>query len=1834
MADDLRSALQQVGDDWDSVAQDPKFTALTPDEQSKARHWFYTNKVVNHPTIEAALPQDPSLGPRLHHAFMDPETAQMDEKAAAGNRSLWDQPLSRGLGIKAEDIADPIKSPLAYGAAKFVEGMTTPKQIGIMGAAVAAPEVLGAGLLGMGVGAETVAGVSAGLKGVLDAGFSLDMLHSALKEAPGLWSAFNYAQQLENQGRVPESEAAYAQVKSELVQMAAGGFFTAMAGRGAREQFRFLSDWKNLPADMRAEAIRGGMDPLHPSSVEFARGATRANAHPGPGHPEYEAGMTQAAKESKSPSEADEYSRKAGEWIAENKRRRAIDQPDISWKEWSTGEKPSAPSPMPTAERPPQAAARNPETPRETPIEAREEPDYIKRQLSVTRTGETFVEKQARPDADTAQSRAMIRFKQASDAADKAQDAGHAADLRKEAASHLYTWARYASPEDFKSTLENIEKPLRQDFEDHKIVMAELGRRAADKAGSPASDFPREIGDEQRLLDAVNRTLGQKNRVRKLLPGNEQLAKVAATLQGKVEKGRGLVEALTKGKQATSALLQEIDAARDTEGNLLGRAAKKVYPSPEATKEPAGPIAGQAIKEQPTAQTIGDKSFKFAATAMKEGKRVFGAGNFKVVEKQGKFYVKEFRSTESSQVSARPEVGRTSQASPSPIPKSEPVQAAESAAGSREPVRPTEGPKIEPLPPVQKMPGGQTITDPEAMATINRDLERRGLGTPGENQRRRVGDEPRSAARSQALSVAKLLIDRPELRTFFDQAADKLGVTRDLSKLGDLDRSRVISEANRLHSEWASKQRGSVSFGPDEPFGERRARKIDEWFKTLKDPKASPEAIDGAFKMLKAYGLSQDEILQRMTGAEGFAVDPRTGIPEPSQEALEERIDLTGRGPIDALDRAVAKFEEGIYGTPVKGPPLIGPPVPGSKGMDIIPWEGTEAPAWREAHRKGQADIGGIKSPAVEELERMVKMPDPRGERSSGLGVPRSKEIFEARVNELLKRHPDMDRRTAEDMAREFLDRERGSLSLRSLRKAVLGNKPEQSIPARLLKALDDVIGESDVSTFTKGVLRAAGGYRARTIDQLVEKFRDIEKLHDGNTTYDDLIAFNNAGEGKPGATFLHPQDQAIATEFHHIWQDTLWPALKRVRPDKFAGAGIENYLGRLFKGTRGQQIAAASFDARRPFEGRKGFTHARVYEWIDEAIGQGAEPITNNPITMQLEAMNQVIKYISANEAFNDVKGVGAAQWVRRGTRPPSGWAKVQDPIFQPNNAHGSYWAHPDVAKLFNRWLAPGLHGNVGYDTLRTVGDTMNMMQLGFSAFHFTFTTVAGAMTSDMSLAIQKFFRLDAGGFKDLGRVMMPWKTYQLGNMMEQEWLNPGTHPWLSRYADLAEDVGGRLGTGRLGDRSRVQAFKEESLSLMKVAKAVPALAEFTSRKLMQTYVPRVKLGIFQRMAADAYERLTLAGADEAQIRAKVGKIWDSVDNRAGLMVYDNRFIYRTMKDVLQLSIRSTGWNWGTLQELLGGTADIGKYAFRKITGRTAELSTRAAYTMALPIVAGGLGAIIGYLSGNPPQKLEDYFFPRIGGTDAGGQPTRLSLPTYMRDVFAYAENPASTFAHKFHPMIQDLIELYRNEDFYNVEIRREGAPWLEQAYDVSKYVAKQFVPISVTSATRRWETEETPSEKIKASAESEFGFTPAPKYIGETKAEEDAYTLAKRHRMAGPKTQENYDHYRLLTHLEQKWDAGTLRTEELNAALNSGRITDDDFDKLFEERELTPFQRNFKALEMEEALRVMEEATKEERVNLLPILEDKYLNRIDTFTPEQADHYDKLIQGYDVAQ
>ena len=91
-----------------------------------------------------------------------------------------------------------------------------------------------------------------------------------------------------------------------------------------------------------------------------------------------------------------------------------------------------------------------------------------------------------------------------------------------------------------------------------------------------------------------------------------------------------------------------------------------------------------------------------------------------------------------------------------------------------------------------------------------------------------------------------------------------------------------------------------------------------------------------------------------------------------------------------------------------------------------------------------------------------------------------------------------------------------------------------------------------------------------------------------------------------------------------------------------------------------------------------------------------------------------------------------------------------------------------------------------------------------------------------------------------------------------------------------------------------------------------------------MEVMVPRMKVGIFMDMANHELGRMTdEQKSDRDYVRKKLGNVWNSVDNRMGQMVYDNLFWNRTLKDLALASVRSVGWNLGTLRELGGGVSD-----------------------------------------------------------------------------------------------------------------------------------------------------------------------------------------------------------------------------------------------------------------------------------------------------------------------
>src|SRR5262249_9503285 len=161
--------------------------------------------------------------------------------------------------------------------------------------------------------------------------------------------------------------------------------------------------------------------------------------------------------------------------------------------------------------------------------------------------------------------------------------------------------------------------------------------------------------------------------------------------------------------------------------------------------------------------------------------------------------------------------------------------------------------------------------------------------------------------------------------------------------------------------------------------------------------------------------------------------------------------------------------------------------------------------------------------------------------------------------------------------------------------------------------------------------------------------------------------------------------------------------------------------------------------------------------------------------------------------------------------------------------------------------------------------------------------------------------------------------------------------------------------------------------------------------------------LGVFAELARRELERLGPA-ASRDDVRVAMAKAWDSVDNRLGQMVYDNLFWNKAVKDLSMASVRSLGWNLGTIRELGGGAVDTVLAGKDLATGKKPEFTHRMAYLVAMPMLTGIMGAVAGYLmTGKGPDELRDYFFPKTGELDAQGRPIRLTLPSYMKDVYHY---------------------------------------------------------------------------------------------------------------------------------------------------------------------------------------------------------------------------------------
>lgn len=795
----------------------------------------------------------------------------------------------------------------------------------------------------------------------------------------------------------------------------------------------------------------------------------------------------------------------------------------------------------------------------------------------------------------------------------------------------------------------------------------------------------------------------------------------------------------------------------------------------------------------------------------------------------------------------------------------------------------------------------------------------------------------------------------------------------------------------------------------------------------------------------------------------------------------------------------------------------------------------------------------------------------------------------------------------------------------------------------------------SKASGITARLMRERGGTLARNMDKIHAAFDETEKALN-KLPVDQQRAITDAAER--GQKQSIPALQPVADAIRQMFDDRM-QQMQKINPNF---KGIADYMGHMYK----DPARATPFLEtlmRRNLEGSKGFLRQRTIPYQSDAIAAGHEPVTDNPVTMMKLKLAQMDKYITTQNVMNDLKGMGLMQKVPARSvfeKEQNGYARIDDKvgtIFAPPNRRGGvsvagYWMAPEpVARVINNHLSPGLRDSesVGglYKTYLAVGHAMNSAQL-LSGFHGLFSTI-DTMASKMSLGMRQAW---AGDFKEAGKSMASWATilgpviqaYRNGSGMLKEWNEPGStgNADLAKAADMYQLAGGRAHMGDEYGDSWIDSTKKAAKAGNYVGAAIRspfALIEAAAHPLMGHLIPRLKAGVFYDMAMHELDHLP-SNASREDVRKVMSEAQDSVDDRLGEMVYDNMFWNRTFKDLTMATTRSVGWNAGTFRTFGGAAIDLAKLPSQIINAKGingVRLSNRLAYAVAVPATTALVGSIAHYLAtGQPPQTLKDAFFPKTGKKTKQGDDERWAIPSYAKDLYEYGRDVSDaatqkdptklfrTLSNKTNPLLDTMLEMLRNHDYFGTKIRNEDDPILKQLGDVAKFMGKQVEPFGVRGVTQMLQEGQGARSFLPL-----VGLNPARRNVTESPAEQQAEELLSQRMPAGPRTTEQEDRSRRVIDI-----ADALRNHEpdiykkIQAAIHGGQLSQADIDNIREREKFpTQLQHAVAKLDARDAMRVWAQASDDERRRLIGIMMTK-IRSSKTLTLDERKQYMRQLQ------
>jgi hypothetical protein len=833
-----------------------------------------------------------------------------------------------------------------------------------------------------------------------------------------------------------------------------------------------------------------------------------------------------------------------------------------------------------------------------------------------------------------------------------------------------------------------------------------------------------------------------------------------------------------------------------------------------------------------------------------------------------------------------------------------------------------------------------------------------------------------------------------------------------------------------------------------------------------------------------------------------------------------------------------------------------------------------------------------------------------------------------------------------------------------------------------LLRKIGNAIyPEHGVSHGVLDEARAAVGERFRQQDALFQTaIENKVGRRVAQMSHDERVAFiDNARQGIIEDPVLKP-----FVEQYRQLSDALYKDIKQYKPDLNY---LENRIS-LFWKVPPKMAPEEMAQAYRPTSsllGNTGWQYHLTWKSIADGEANGGVLRTDNPLEYTVSDTLNELKYSTGNRIWRKMLQEGDRVPVPRGTLGPEGWKPFDlDSRLARGWIAGEetkvpvvWYVEPNAHRLLTNFLSTDMirQNGIGSRLLRASGMDKGFL-LAVPSFHAVTEALSAAGSQAMSGAVEmarQTHRLvttsetfdPAALLKATVDVVTspaagPGMTV-LGGKMRRFVRNPeeflassGGKALLQRFPEFESDMallypsGGRMGiqepyrTGLVDAVRQSFANKDPAGAAVRAVLGIaPEIVHKIGGPLFNTVIPQMKLGIWLTELQD----LKLQYADElasgkANLQHLSGNLWNSVEDRFGMVGYPLWFWNNTFKTVMQGAMLSLGWKGGTLRMLTKGvigqglelrnsvasmlemgpnTADpTGPATVRfnpsnfeppKITPEfKALVSTLAPYAIATTIYQYAKTQKFPWETGT---AVLDTAYPRTGRLDQDGLPERMKWPGYNPGIYDMTtQSPLKTMRGSLSPILTRFLDAANNQKFHTGEfVYNKNDPGLKQASDAIRYLAFGSFPIlgGPSSGSIQQQAFQRALQTHASTADlilTGMGARVASKSLDKTEFM-DAIDNIYQRQLPSAKLPEQVQMQQKLAAAKQMIQEGGDPAE----IVGSGDFSKNQRKQISDQR-LSPYQSRFARLGLKAALEAWGHASPEEKQRYMPLLRAKVVN------------------------